>query len=169
MTRLAPLARALHRRAEEIGAVLIVAMFSCFILQITSRYVFNAPLGWTDEVSILTWIWAVLWGAVYVVREENEIRFDIIYSAVSPRTRRVFTVITSVTLVVVYAWSLPAVAKYVAFMKAEKSAYLGIRLDYLYSIYVVFMVGAIVRYAWLGWRALRGQAPDVKLTGGSAL
>jgi len=101
----------LHRWSEEIAMVFLVAMFSCFILQITFRYVFNRPLAWTEEVSLLTWIWAVLWGAVFVVREDNEIRFDIIYSSVSPRTRRIFAIITSIVLVVVYVWSLPAVAK----------------------------------------------------------
>ncbi len=167
--RLSSIVALLHRRAEEIAAILIVAMFSCFILQITFRYVFNYPLAWTEEVSLLTWIWAVLWGAVFVVREEHEIRFDIIYSSVSPGTRRIFTIITSITLVVVYIWSLPAVADYVAFMKAERSASLRIRLDYLYSIYIVFMVGSIARYAWLGWRAIRGHAPGVEIGGGSAL
>jgi len=54
------------------------------------------------------------------------------------------------------------------FMKAERSAALRIPLDYLYSIYIVFMVGSIARYAWLGWRAIRGHAPTVT-GGGSAL
>ena len=60
-------------------------MFLCFILQIVSSYVFNYPLGWTDEVSVMCWIWCVLWGAVFVLREKDEVRFDIIYSASSER------------------------------------------------------------------------------------
>ena len=43
--------------------------------------------------------------------------------------------------------ALPAVISYITFLKVERSAYLGIRLDYLYSIYVVFSVGVIIRYA----------------------
>ena len=50
----------------------------------------------------------VLWGAAFILRESEEIRFDIIYSAVSERTRRVFTVITGIALVVLYGISLPA-------------------------------------------------------------
>ena len=42
-------------------------------------------------------------------------------------------------------------------MKVEKTAYLGIRFDCLYSIYVVFAVAAIVRYVWLVWRSLQGR------------
>ena len=49
---------------------------------------------------------------------------------------------------------------YVAFMKVEKTAYLKIRFDCLYSIYVVFAVAMIVRYLWLGWQAIWGKAPE---------
>ena len=55
------------------------------------------------------------------------------------------------------------------FLKVERSAYLGIRLDYLYSIYVVFSVGVIARYAALTWRAIRGHPPDIEIGAGSAL
>ena len=167
--KLVAVGRWLRRRAENIAAFMLAAMFVCFILQIFSRYVLNSPLGWTEEVSTLMWIWGVLWGAVFVLDEKDEVRFDIIYSAVRERTRRVFTVITGVTLVIMYSVSLPAATSYVTFMKVERSAYLGIRLDYLYSIFLLFTVAAIVRYAWLAWRALRGRAPEVDLAGGSAL
>jgi len=167
--RLVAIGQWLRRRAENIAAFMLAVMFICFILQIFFRYVLNSPLGWTEEVSTLMWIWGVLWGAVFVLDEKDEVRFDIIYSAVKERTRRVFTVITGVALVIMYAVSLPAATSYVTFMKVERSAYLGIRLDYLYSIFLVFTVAAIVRYAWLAWRAIRGRAPEVDLAGGSAL
>lgn len=159
----------LRRRAENISAVLLLAMFLCFILQIVARYVFNYPLGWTDEVSVLCWIWCTLWGAIFVLRERDEVRFDIIYSNASEKTRRIFTIITGIATVVLFAIALPAVIAYVTFLKVERSAYLGIRLDYLYSIYVLFSIGVIVRYATLTWRAIRGHAPDIQIGSGSAL
>jgi C4-dicarboxylate transporter, DctQ subunit len=167
--RLIAVARWLRRRAENVSAFLLLAMFLCFILQIVARYVFNYPLGWTDEVSVLCWIWCTLWGAVFVLRERDEVRFDIIYSAMSAGTRRVFTTITGIAAIVLFAIALPAVIAYVTFLKVERSAYLGIRLDYLYSIYVLFSVGVIVRYAALTWRAIRGHPPDIEIGSGSAL
>src|SRR5215475_8707766 len=88
--------RWLRRRAENVAALLLLAMFLCFILQIVTRYVFNYPLGWTDEASLLCWIWCTLWGAAFVLRERDEVRFDIFYSSAGKRTRCVFTVITGV-------------------------------------------------------------------------
>ena len=55
------------------------------------------------------------------------------------------------------------------FLKVEKSAYLGIRLDLLYSIYIVFSLAVIVRYVALVYLALRGRAPEIQLGGRSAL
>ena len=134
-----------------------------------ARYVFNYPLGWTEEVSLIAWIWCTLWGAAFVLREKDEVRFDIFYSSLSERTRCVFTVITGIAAIVLFGIALPAVISYVMFLKVEKSAYLGIRLDYLYSIYIVFSVGVIVRYGALIWRALRGQPPEIQIGAGSAL
>jgi C4-dicarboxylate transporter, DctQ subunit len=152
----------LRRRANDVIVALIALMFVSFLLQIAFRYLLNRPLGWTDEVTVLCWVWLVLWGAAFILSDKDEIRFDIVYGIVSPRTQRTFTVISSVALVVLFLISLPASWNYVLFMKREKSAYLGMRFDYLYSIYVIFSVACIVKHALIAWSAFRGKAsPEV--------
>jgi TRAP-type C4-dicarboxylate transport system permease small subunit len=135
-------------------------MFIAFIVQIVFRYLLNFPIGWTHEVSTVAWLWLVLWGAAFVLRENEEIRFDLIYGGVRPGTRRIMALVTAVTLVLLYTLSLPAVFDYVAFMKVERTTYLHIRFDWLFSIYVVFAIAAIARYGWIAWRAMRGEAPE---------
>jgi C4-dicarboxylate transporter DctQ subunit len=147
----------LRRRAENVIVALIGLMFVSFLLQIAFRYLLNRPLGWTDEVTVLCWVWLVLWGAAFILSDKDEIRFDIVYGLVSKRTRRTFTLISSVALVVLFVVSLPASWNYVLFMKRERSAYLGMRFDYLYSIYVIFAVACIVKHGWIAWYALRGR------------
>jgi C4-dicarboxylate transporter, DctQ subunit len=150
----------LARRAENIAAAMLAVMFFAFIIQIFFRYVANFPVGWTQELSVILWLWLVLFGAAFVVREREEIRFDIIYGAVGPNARRIMCVITAVALIALYGISLPAVVDYVTFMKVEKTAYLKIRFDWLYSIYIVFVVAVIIRYIRLAWQAMRGRAPE---------
>jgi C4-dicarboxylate transporter, DctQ subunit len=152
----------LRRRADDVIVALIALMFVSFLLQIAFRYLLNRPLGWTDEVTVLCWVWLVLWGASFILSDKDEIRFDMVYGMVSGRARRTFTVISSVVLVVLFVVSLPATWKYVLFMKRERSAYLGMRFDYLYSIYVVFALACIVKHAMIAWSAFRGRAsPEV--------
>ncbi|MBM1170840.1 TRAP transporter small permease [Microvirga arabica] len=148
------------RRAENIATAMLAAMFAAFLLQIAFRYVLELPIGWTHEISVILWIWLVLWGASFVITEREEIRFDIIYGAVGPGPRRVMALVTAFALIALYAVSLPAVADYVTFMKVERTSYLKIRFDWLFSIYIVFAVATIVRYIWIAWQAMRGVAPD---------
>ncbi len=102
----------------------------------------------------------MLFGAAFVVREEEEIRFDLIYGAVGPRARRFMTLASAAALIGLYGCSFPAVFDYVTFMKVEHTAYLKIRFDWLFSIYIVFVLAVIARYLWLGFHALKGDAPD---------
>ena len=147
----------LRRRAENFAAALLAVMFAAFIVQIVFRYFFNFPIGWTSELTVITWLWLVLWGAAFVVKESEEIRFDLVYGAAGRRTRLVMGIIIAIAIVVLYAGSLPATVSYVSFMKVEKTSYLKIRFDYLYSIYVIFAVAVIVRYLWILSRLLRGK------------
>jgi TRAP-type C4-dicarboxylate transport system permease small subunit len=154
------LGRRLYRFAEFVAAMLLAAMFLAFIIQIVFRYLFNFPIGWTSELTVVTWLWLVLWGAAFVVTEPEEIRFDLIWGAVRPGTRRIMAIVTAVALLVLYGMSLPAVVDYVAFMKVQSTAYLDIRFDRLFSIYVIFAVAVMIRYAWILWWALRGRGPE---------
>ncbi len=157
----AAVGRWLRRRAENVAVALLFLMFSCFILQIVYRYVLNDPLGWTEEVIIVTWLWTVLWGAAFVVGEAEEIRFDIVYTRMPERYRRVATVMTGLALIVLYGISLPAAYRYVAFMRVEHSAYLRVPIDLLYSVYIIFSVACIGRYCWLVYHAIRGDKSPV--------
>jgi TRAP-type C4-dicarboxylate transport system permease small subunit len=150
-------ARWLERRAENVMAGLLGLMFAAFLVQIVFRYFFSFPVGWTSELTVATWLWLVLWGSAFVLKESEEIRFDLVYSAAGRRVRRVMGILAAVALVVLYGMSFPATWSYVTFMKVERSSYLHLRLDWMYSIYLLFVVALIVRYLWLLWRLLQGR------------
>ncbi|MEP6998392.1 MAG: TRAP transporter small permease subunit [Betaproteobacteria bacterium] len=154
-----PAGRWLRRRANDIAVLLMGLMFVSFLLQIAFRYVLNQPLGWTEEVTVLCWVWVVLWCAAFVLSDADEIRFDIVYTMVPPRVRRAFTAISSIAFVVLLLTSLPASWNYVAFMKREHTAYLHMRLDVMYSVYVIFVVACVVKQAYIAWRAITGAPP----------
>ena len=150
----------MRRRAENIVAGLLGIMFAAFIIQIAFRYFFNFPIGWTSELSVITWLYMVLLGSAFWLKESEEIRFDLISGALGPVGRRVVGLIVAVAAVVLFGMALPATVSYVAFMKVESSSYLKIRLDILYSVYVVFAVAVIVRYVWAIVSLLRGEVPE---------
>jgi TRAP-type C4-dicarboxylate transport system permease small subunit len=135
----------LHRFAEAVAAGLLAIIFVAFLVQIVMRYAFNAPVGWTTELSLAAWLWLVLWGAAFVLKDDEEIRIDLLTARASYRTRRVIGSLVALAIIVLFGISLPGAWSYVTFMKVEKSSYLGVRMDITYSIYIVFVVAVILR------------------------
>jgi TRAP-type C4-dicarboxylate transport system permease small subunit len=149
----------LRRRAEDVAAAMLAVMFAAFLLQIVFRYLLNFPVGWTSELTLVMWLWLVLWGAALVTPERDEIRFDLLIGVARRRLRIAMGVVSSLALLVLYGASLPATYRYVAFMKVEKSSYLKIRMDWLFSIYLLFLAAILVRYLWILAQLLRGREP----------
>ena len=162
----------MRRRAENIAAGMLAVMFAAFVLQIVFRYFFNFPIGWTSELTVVMWLWIVLWGAAFVLKENEEVRFDLLTGAVARRTRIGMGIVAALSLLILYGRSLPASWSYVTFMKVEKSSYLKIRMDWLFSIYLVFLVAILIRYLWLLSRLVRGreaEEADISAKAGSGL
>ena len=150
----------LRRRAENVAAAMLAVMFAAFVVQIVFRYFFNLPTGWSSELTVIMWLWLVLWGAAFVVRESEAIRFDLLSGAAGRRTRIAIGIVTAAAVVILYGASLPATLAYVTFMKVEKTSYLKIPFDWLFSIYLLFAIAVIARYLWILSRLLRGREPD---------
>lgn len=148
----------LRARADDVAVLLLTAMFVAFIVQITSRYVFNHPLGWTLEVCVTMWLWAVMWGSAFCLSNDDHVRFDMLYHAVGQHTRRVFAGICALAIVIALASALPATWDFVSFLTIKKSAVLRIPLAYIFGIYLVFMVAAIAMYGHRLVRVLKGPA-----------
>jgi TRAP-type C4-dicarboxylate transport system permease small subunit len=149
----------LHRRAENLLALVLGALFASFLIQIVFRYLLNLPLGWTVEFVAIAWLWGILFGYAFVVSERDVIRLDILYALLPPLARRMLDVVTSLICIAIFAWTLPKVWDYVTFMKIEKTAYMKVRFDYVFSIYIPFALAVIVRCAITIWTAVFNPAP----------
>ena len=156
----------LHSFAEGVAAALLAVIFVAFMAQIVLRYAFNWPVGWTTELSLAAWLWLVLWGAAFVLKDDEEIRIDLFTTRVGYRTRRVIGAVAALSVIVLFGLSLPGAWSYVTFMKVEKSSYLGVRMDITYSIYIVFVVAVIARALR---QLIRGPAASDGVSSASAL
>ena len=153
------LARFGGKTAEAVLAAMLAALFLTFLLQIADRYMFGARLGWTLELNLTLWLWLVLFGAGVVLRDADDVKFDMLATAVRPKLQRLFALFAALAMIVALLASLPATIDYVTFYKIKRSATLGIRLDYVFAVVVLFFLGLIVRYAVMAWRAVRGSGP----------
>lgn len=152
-------ARWLARRAEDIAALMMTAMFLTFLYQIAMRYVFNAPAAWAEEICVMAWLWVVLWGTALVTREPDTIRIDLLRNALSPQGRRVVDAVCGLALALIFGLGLPGAWAYISFMKIEGTAALGWRFNLVFSVYLLFAVAVIVRQAWTVVEVLRPPRP----------
>jgi len=149
----------LGRRAEELLALILTSLFLTFLVQIVFRYFLNLPLGWTIEFVSIAWLWGILFGYAFVTTDQEIIRLDIVYGAVPTGVQRIMDVVAGLTCAGIFLWSLPNVWGYVTFMKIEKTAYMRIPFNYVFSIYIPFAIAISIRCLINVWQAIRGTHP----------
>lgn len=145
--------------ASSILAILLLSMFITFLMQITFRYILGWSVGWTIEWVAIAWLWGILFGYAFVVQSSDEIRLDIVYSAVSPTMRRVFDVFAGLTCAAIFTYTLPSSWEYISFMGREKTAYMHWPFNLVFSIYIPFAVVVIYRSLSMAVRGFLGR-PD---------
>ncbi|OLP42326.1 TRAP transporter small permease [Rhizobium oryziradicis] len=138
----------LRKGAEAISALMMFGLFATFLLQIYSRYVMDAPFGWTLELCLIFWLWMVFFGGAFIVRERDHIRFDILYMAVPRGPRRVMALISALAIAAAFLWSLEPTWGWIDFLKIKKSATLRVPMRDIYSIYAIFLVAVIAAQLW---------------------
>lgn len=143
------------RGAEGVAATMLAAMFFTFLLQIFSRYVLVTPFGWTLEFCLILWVWIVFFGNAFLVREKDHVTFDIFYLVAPRGVQKVLALISAAAIVAGMVWSFLPTWDYIDWMKIRKTATVEnpftdkkIPLRTVFSIYAVFMIAVIVRYAW---------------------
>jgi TRAP-type C4-dicarboxylate transport system permease small subunit len=144
----------------DIASLFLGALSIVFLIQIAARYIFNASVPWTLEACLTLWLWVVFWGGAFVLQEKDHVRFDVLYLSVSRGMRRAFAFVTAIALGGGMLAALPATWSYIDFYQIKRSAVIGIRLDIVFSIYGVFAVMMVARYAWRAWLLLRGADPE---------
>jgi TRAP-type C4-dicarboxylate transport system permease small subunit len=149
--------RFLKHFTEGVAAAMLAAIFGVFLLQIAARYLFNIPMGWTVEVTLTLWLWLVFWGGGFCLRASDHIRFDMVYLSMGRRIQRLFAALAAALILVAFALSFLPTVDYVWFYKIKKSNTLGVRLHYVFGVYLLFMLAIMARYGWLLWNFLRGR------------
>ncbi len=69
------------------AALLVLLETGILLAGVVARYVFNAPLTWSDELASILFLWLAMLGAVIALRRGEHMRLTTIVNALAPRTR----------------------------------------------------------------------------------
>ena len=144
----------LRRGADVIGVILFALLFLVFVVQVIARFVFDTPLTWTDETTIMLYLWMVLWGAAVVCKDREQVAFDLLYQSASRRVQRLMALSAAVLVGGLAAWALPGTLDYILFMQRESSAVMGLPLHWVFMPFALLLLALLVRYVIRVWQLL---------------
>jgi tripartite ATP-independent transporter DctM subunit len=131
------------------AAVLVVVETLVLFAGVISRYVFDRPLTWSDELASILFLWLAMLGAVIALRREGHMRLTAIVALGSPRWRRWWeTLAAMVVALFVIEIILPAEAYFEGQWLITTPAleiHDGIRVAAIGVALVLMMVIALVR------------------------
>jgi TRAP-type C4-dicarboxylate transport system permease small subunit len=132
--------------AAAISALLIAAVLGAVLLGVARRYLFGAPLSWTDELSAVLFVWAVFWTAAFAVPLREHVAFDLLFESLPLGARRVLGIVASTVVGLALLAALPKTVEFVAFLWRERTPALQWRLDFVYACFPLFMGAAALRF-----------------------
>ncbi|ROR18624.1 tripartite ATP-independent transporter DctM subunit [Comamonas sp. BIGb0124] len=82
-----PLERGLGWTVESVAAVLVLAEIMLLLSGVVARYVFHAPLVWSDELASILFLWLSMLGAVVALRRGEHMRMTAFVAKATPARR----------------------------------------------------------------------------------
>lgn len=110
----------LNEKLEEI--ILVIMMTAATVIvaaQVVTRYVFQVPLPWSEEIARYLFIWLVWLGAAFATKERRHIIIDVVVSRLPDSLRRYCFLISTAVWIVFLA------AMFYLAMKLTISVYTG--------------------------------------------
>ena len=143
--RAAAVAIAALQLADWIACAMFAAVFLIFNYKIFTRYFEHDEAVWADEVLVILFIWIIFWANAFLLRDKDQITFDLVYRLLSPSAKRVVALTRFVLVGGIFLWALPGSLDYIRFLWREHTPVLNLPLDLVYSCFGLFLAAVIVR------------------------
>ena len=131
-----------------VAAAMFAAVFVIFCAKIIARYGEHDDMAWADEVCIILFIWIIFWANSFIMGERDHVRFDLVTHAMPPQVRRAMAITRGVLFAGLFLYVTPQTIGYILFLWRERTPVLGLRLDYVYMCFGVFVATVPLRSAW---------------------
>ncbi len=156
--------RIINKLEESIISLFLVVMTLLVFLDVVMRFVFNSGFMWTQELTLLTSAWFVLFGASYGLKVGSHIGMDAFVKLFPSSGRRILTGIG--TILSLGYCVLLFYGSYIYLYKMKK---IGIELEDLpiqtwiaHSILIVGVLLFSIRILQILWSVISGKSDCFK-------
>ncbi|MGE4354568.1 MAG: TRAP transporter small permease [Oscillospiraceae bacterium] len=88
---------------RAVAALCLLTIVVIITAGIITRYLFDKPFTWTEELSTLLFIWLAFLGAAVVSAKRNHVAVDFITEKFPPSMRKAIYIVTSVLIMILLA------------------------------------------------------------------
>jgi TRAP-type C4-dicarboxylate transport system permease small subunit len=88
MKFLSSMIRSMERIEQALGVFLVLAIVAMVGVQVVSRYFFNQPMAWVEELSTYCFIWTVFVGASIALKQDRHIAITALELCLSDAQKR---------------------------------------------------------------------------------
>ncbi len=114
-------------------------MFVVFVAEIAARYLFNKPLAWAYEVTVMCYLWLVIFGACFAYRDRSHVTFTLIYDKLGVKGKAVCAFLGNLLMFIAFAAMLVPSIRFISQMKMQVTSVFKIGLNIVYLPFIPFM------------------------------
>ena len=126
-----------------IPIVSFFVMFVTIIVQVFFRYVLRYPLVWSMEITVLGFVWTVIFGTCYTMRQRAHIRFSLFYDRIKPRPAAISRLIGNIIIVITFLSMVYASWRFSMFIGFQRTAVFRIPFTAMFLPFVYFLCSIV--------------------------
>jgi len=123
-----------------IPVVSFTVMFVTFILQVFFRYALKLPLTWTQDIIVLCFVWTVIFGACWTMRNKAHVKFTMVYDRLAPKPAAMCRLAGNAIITLTFLSLVIASWNYSFFVGYQKTAVFRVPYTVMFLPFVYFLV-----------------------------
>ena len=134
-------------------------MFCVFVIQIAARYVFNNPVPWAYELTVIGYLWMVVLGACYAYRDRSHVTFTLVYDKLPVKGKAVCGFLGNLLMAIALVAMFVPSCQMINQMKIQVTSVFKIGLNFVYLPFIPFMIIILLYIAsdmWLEFQVFTG-------------
>lgn len=124
----------LNRVIKHMAGILTGAMAVLVFLQVLCRYLLEAPLDWSEEMSTFAFAWMALLGASVGLRNDEHPRLDIFLKRFPGGLQKASQLVINVSILFMLLVLLIYGTKMMIAMRMQSTAALGYSVAFVYAV-----------------------------------
>jgi TRAP-type C4-dicarboxylate transport system permease small subunit len=152
----------IEKALDAVMTLMMIVMGGSVVLQVASRYIFNRPTSWSEELARYLFVWITFLGAAVVIRKRRHVDVTVLTDRLPPGAAKVVYLVSDVAVLFMLGALTWAGAGLAIMAHRQLSAAMDLPMSLAYSampvgtgLMFVFLVATMI-WEWKEGRRIGG-------------